>query len=906
MWVCDAATLHIVAVNDSAIRHYGYDRAQFQSMSITDLDEFETAWLPGDGGRRTRRHRKADGTIIAVWLAQGPATADGRPAVVSLTAIDVSEPERLLQESDRRIRELSNSERRFRELFEIGADYYWEMDGDYRMSYVSPSYDAVVGIPAGQALGKRFADTPGVRVEPEMGRMAIQAQKEKKSYRDFVYSRKLPDGEIRWFSVSAVPVFDEDGGFGGYRGIAADITGRVEGEAAVRLAQQRLQDAVAHVTQPLVMFDASDRAVAFNQAFVDLHTLPGSNTQVRVGICLRDLANWQLDTGFYATGPDEPPLDLETLLARHETEDEHCSHLRDDRWMLVTHRLLPGGGKVGVWTDITAIKRAEGEMLRAKGLAEAAKEIAEAANRAKGEFLANMSHEIRTPMNGILGMSGLLLGTPLDEHQREYVGAVRESGEALLRIINDILDISKLEAGKVELEMIDFDMTETVESAVSLMASRARDKGIDLGIFIDPAARRGFRGDPNRVRQILLNLVGNGLKFTDRGCVSVEVAVSSSDSDGTSRVRFDVKDSGIGIAEEIRARLFEKYSQADSSITRRFGGTGLGLAISRQLVELMGGEIGAESGPGLGSTFFFILPLAPASGSFHAVESLPVDLNGARALVVDDMEVNLEIIRRQLEGFGMEVTCCEDAFDALAEVDRAWHLGRAYDIALVDQVMPNLSGESFAARIRAIPHLAETKLVVMSSVGSHGGSAEANTVVDAIIDKPMRQRDLLACLARLYTGPAETAVKRDRSKQPVKVAEQGLRILLAEDNKINQKFALALLSIGGYRQVDVVESGHQAVDAIRRNDYDVVLMDVQMPDLDGVQATSRIRRLPAPKCGIPIIALTANAMSGDRERYLEAGMDDYVSKPLEPALLLAKLKGIGLGMLAKRGLVKAT
>jgi two-component system, sensor histidine kinase and response regulator len=532
------------------------------------------------------------------------------------------------------------------------------------------------------------------------------------------------------------------------------------------------------------------------------------------------------------------------------------------------------------------------QLAAATGHANEMATVAQAANQAKSEFLANMSHEIRTPMNGVIGMAELLLDGPLSTQQRDCAKTIRDSARALLTVINDILDFSKIEAGKLEMEASPVDVRDLAEDVARLIAAQAHAKGLEVTAHIDPAVPDLVKGDPGRLRQVLVNLCGNAVKFTHEGEVALDVKVAASDAESTT-LRFEVRDTGIGIPANRLDNLFKPFTQVDTSTTRRFGGTGLGLSIVRRLAEIMGGEAGVDSREGLGSTFWFTARLATVGATTEATtprSRMPGALRGRRVLAVDDNATNRKVLKMQLQRCGIEGVCVGSAGMALTAMTEASQAGRPFEVALIDHQMPDCDGAELGRRINADPRLNSARLVLLTSSGQHGEEQRFAALGFAgFLLKPVAQRDLVDCLQLVLSVSAEDWHMRtqsivNRHHLGAQRGREKRRILLAEDNLVNEKVACRTLEKLGYR-VDAVRNGREAVTAWETGRYDLILMDCQMPELDGYEATREIRSRESSGQHIPIVALTAHAMKDDDLKCKTAGMDDYITKPIDRELL---------------------
>ena len=562
------------------------------------------------------------------------------------------------------------------------------------------------------------------------------------------------------------------------------------------------------------------------------------------------------------------------MLERIQERDSALQKAKDELELRVAERTQE------LQSEVVERKQAESEMRRAK-------DVAEKASKAKSEFLANMSHEIRTPLNGVMGMTDLALETQLSQEQREYLETVKTSADSLLTVINDILDFSKIEAGKIDLEAVDYDLRECLEGTLKTVALRADEKGLELLCEVAAEVPEVVRGDSTRLRQVVTNLVGNAIKFTDQGEIAVKVQMEGQQGEDCT-LHFIVSDTGIGIPKEKQEAIFAPFMQADTSTTRKYGGTGLGLTISTRLVEMMGGRIWVESEAGRGSQFHFTIVVGMAGVKEIKLGSVapPEVLRGVKVLVVDDNRTNRRILEGMLKRWEMLSTSVEDGEEALVQLSAARTAGEPFGLILTDMHMPKMDGFTLIERIRQRPELATATIMMLTSAGHRGDAARCLELgVAAYLLKPIRQSELREAIARVLgarTQKGAIPLITRFSLQDAREPSSFLRVLLAEDNLVNQRLAVKLLEKRGHRVV-VAGNGREALQALEKDAFDLVFMDVQMPEMDGLEATVAIREKER-RTGLhqAIIALTAHAMKGDREKCLEAGMDGYLTKPIRP------------------------
>ncbi len=846
---------------------------------------------------------------------------------------------RLRRQEERRLRE---TEGLYRTVFEAQEEGILILEANGKCLAANPAAQRILGLNLDELDDQSICSGPRRWIREDgrplpsgeyPGMMAIETGQVQPCA---TFGVHRPDGSLRWILLNSVPLFHAAKSEA-YAALVSfsDITDRKHADGSLQKNNDYLEYLFSSFPQAVAIVDEADVVLEVNHAFEDLF-----------GYTQAEARNSALSTLIVPPNYDAEARALSTVVRQqgraHMETLRRCKNGRVLQVSILGANVVLRNGQLGllaVYRDISARKAAEDQLVvqsqelqvakhslehNAAELARSLDELgeakakAEAATKAKSEFLATMSHEIRTPMNGVIGMTGLLLDTPLSAEQREYATTVKSSAEALMAIINDILDFSKIEAGRLTIEPIPFDLHVAAEEVMDLLSAPAVAKGLDFLLRYGPGVPRRLIGDPGRIRQILMNFASNALKFTHEGFVLVQV--DCVERTGTEAVlRLTVQDSGIGIPDTTQRNLFSMFTQADASTTRKYGGTGLGLAICRQLAQLMGGEVGLLSVPGEGSTFWCTvrLPLDPA----QIMEPLPrASLEGVRVLVVDDHEVNRRVLSELLGGWKMRSVAVASAREALRVLRES--SADPFRLALIDRHLPHMNGEELGRLIKADPDLGQTNLLLLTSSGARGdGQLFENVGYSAYLVKPVKEATLLDALEavyglaregkpiRLITRHSLAEARSEAAQLELEQLEEtdivitaaavstpaavlaapgpvlrtatpsGLRVLLAEDNIVNQKVAAKMLAKRGCH-VDVAANGKEAVDMIANLPYDIVFMDCQMPEMDGFEATSEIRRREGNAEHTPIVAMTANAMAGDRERCLDAGMDDYVPKPV--------------------------
>jgi two-component system sensor histidine kinase/response regulator len=790
-----------------------------------------------------------------------------------------------ITESKRAEELLRTSEAQLSNAMKIAQLGYWEYDVADDLFTFNDHFYAIFRTTAEQVGGytmssARYAE---LFVHPDdMSVVGIEIRKALET-KDPHFSRQLEhriiyaDGEIGYISVRFFIVKDNQGRTVKTYGANQDITERKRAEEALRESEEKYRDLFENANDLIQSVDEDGRFVYVNKEWKQV--MGYSDEEVKSLIFTDILRKDQIPHCmelFKKVVAGETVDNVETVFVTKEGKEIFVSgainpRIKDGKFV-ATRAIL---------RDITERKRAEENLRKAK-------EEAEVANRLKSEFLANMSHEIRTPMNAIIGMIDLSLDTELTEEQQEYLNVVKESAYALLGLLDDILDLSKIEVGRLEFETIDFDLRTTVEGVANTLAHRASTKELELACMIHNEVPTLLRGDPARLRQILMNLGGNAIKFTEKGEVVIRAELSEETEDRATLL-FSVTDTGPGIPKDRQEEIFESFVQVDGSATRKYGGAGLGLSISKRLAELMGGHIGVDSQPGKGSRFWFSLTFEKQKEFKEISLTLPPDIRGMRILVVDDNETNQTILIKMLESFGCQGEAAGSGAEALRLLKKAAHREKLFDLVILDMQMPEMDGEETLGAIKNDPEIRDVVVILLTSVGMRGDAARMEALGCAgYLLKPVQQSQLFDTIITVLSQQKSKA-REEPSRIVTRhtIAEQKrqtIHILLAEDNPLNQKFAVTLLKKAGY-PVDAVGNGRLAVEALKRTAYNLILMDVQMPEMNGFEATKAIRKREGESRHTPIIAMTAHAMKGDRERCLQAGMDDYIPKPIEPQVL---------------------
>lgn len=879
----------VLDVNEKACEVYGFPRESFigQKLKVFSPDsgeverqlncllaagalpEFETVQL------------RADGTPIEVLVSSSVIEYQGRKVVLSICR-DITERKRAEQA-------LRESKERYRDMIENARDIIYTHDLKGRLVSVNRRGREITGYSREESSRMNFRDIIAPEYLEKTLRM-VAAKKAGGGEQTYDIEIIAKDGRRVALEINSRPLY-ENGSVVGIQGIARDITERKRAEEVIRESEERYRLLFENNPLPAWVYDLETLYfLTVNQAAVQHY---GYSHEEFLAMTIKDIC---------------PPEDIDALLEKvsdAKADTDHAGVWRHRKKGgeiiyvdITSHQMIFNGrrAELVLANDITERKRIEAELKEAR---DAALESA----KLKSEFLANMSHEIRTPMNGILGMTELALDTQLTPKQREYLNLVKLSAESLLSVINDILDFSKIEAGRLELDPVEFDLQESVGDTIKPLAMRAHQKGLELTYYVTPDVPDLLFGDSNRLRQILVNLVGNAIKFTERGevCVLVE---KESETEEEVCLHFSVRDTGIGIPPEKQRVIFEAFAQADGSTTRKYGGTGLGLSITSQLIALMRGRIWVESPApsreteetGPGSVFHFTVRLGLQKGSQSWPEATDlIAAHGLRTLVVDDNFTNRRILEEVLANWGMMPSVVDGGRSALVEMKRAAAAKEPFTLVLLDAHMPEIDGFTVAEQIKSTPELAGATIMMLSSADQTIHASRCRELgLAGYLTKPVKLSELRTAIAdALGQEPARQSQAHNQTEEhPPAYSGSPLRVLLVEDNLINQRLAMSLLEKRGHL-VEMAANGRQALDALETNSFDLVLMDVQMPEMNGFEATAEIRRRESETGRhLPVIAMTAHAMKGDRERCLAAGMDGYVSKPIRAAELFNAIESL--------------